>query len=446
MQRIDVLRRDRADSTSWRFPMSLHRLVPVSLVLPLLAPSLAAGILTVGPAGSGAQFTEIQAAVDAALDGDVILVRPGTYAAIVVEKPLRILGDGTGTVRIEAPTESAVSIRGIAASEELVLSGVEAVSNRTVIHVQDCPGTVVLQGLVVSLASDTGIELEDCGRALVLDSRIQAGSVERGLGAVFARNSEVWIANTDITGVTIPVIFAHYFFTTSALDVARSRLHVWRSRIRGGDGHPALKASADGGAGIRATHSSVDVFGGPDSTVAGGQGVGPQASGISHGGIGLELHENSHARLQGDVLIQGGGEGPGGPIAPPVQVDATSSVTSEAEVFPSLASSAAQVALGSSFSLDLAGNAFGFQVLYLSLRTGPTKIYPNTEGFGLLVLDRAQLVRITGEVLPTTGTSTVNFRVPTTPALLGSTLFFQSAEAFGGSFAISNPELVTITR
>src|SRR6185436_16079297 len=103
----------------------LPRLPRASLLAALLAlaPLAHAGILTVGPAGSGAQFTEIQAAVDAALDDDVILVRPGTYAAVVVDKPLRILGDGTGVVRIDAAAFG-VTARGIASGEELVLSGI----------------------------------------------------------------------------------------------------------------------------------------------------------------------------------------------------------------------------------------------------------------------------------------------------------------------------------
>ena len=134
------------------------------------------------------------------------------------------------------------------------------------------------------------------------------------------------------------------------------------------------------------------------------------------------------------------------PVAPAIQVDGTSSFTNGAGVLPTLASSAAQVALGSTFSLELAGNPGGIQVLYLSLRTGPTKSYPNTDGFGLLVLARSQLFRIAGQVLPASGATNVNIRVPSTPALLGSTLFLQSAEAFGGAFGISNPALVTITR
>jgi hypothetical protein len=160
----------------------------------------------------------------------------------------------------------------------------------------------------------------------------------------------------------------------------------------------------------------------------------------------VDLMLNSHARIQSDVTVQGGLNGRGTPRAPAFRVDGTSSFTRDPALFPILASSAHETHLGGSFTLDLRGNAGAFQVLYLSLRTGPTRTFPHTQGFGLLVLDRTQLFRIAGQVLPTSGTTTVNLRVPSTPALLGSTLFLQSAEAFGGAFAISNPALVTITR
>src|SRR5262245_53733599 len=84
----------------------------------------AADVRTGGPAGSGAQFTQIQAAVLAAEEDDVLLVQPGTYARILVEKPLRILGVGPGVLIDGGADQPAVVVRGIAAGRELVLAGV----------------------------------------------------------------------------------------------------------------------------------------------------------------------------------------------------------------------------------------------------------------------------------------------------------------------------------
>src|SRR4029077_15088541 len=100
----------------WRSVMIPTRQLRAAFVLLAIAPLSRAGILTVGPAGSGAQFTQIQAAVNAAYDDDVILVQPGTYPGSVVGTPLRILGDGTGVVRI-ADAPPCVTVRGIGAPE-----------------------------------------------------------------------------------------------------------------------------------------------------------------------------------------------------------------------------------------------------------------------------------------------------------------------------------------
>ena len=89
--------------------------------LAALAPRSLADILTVGPTGSGSQFTQIQAAVNAAADDDVILVKAGNYNAFVVAKPVRILKDGTGNAFI-----ANCEVRDIGPGEEVVLSGLWA--------------------------------------------------------------------------------------------------------------------------------------------------------------------------------------------------------------------------------------------------------------------------------------------------------------------------------
>src|SRR5688572_15701294 len=106
--------------------MYLSRPLRLGFVLTSLVPLCAADTWTVGPAGSGAQFTEIQLAIDAAQDDDVILVQDGTYQGFVVDKPLRILGNGNASITSLDPGGDgveAVIAQDIAAGEELVLSG-----------------------------------------------------------------------------------------------------------------------------------------------------------------------------------------------------------------------------------------------------------------------------------------------------------------------------------
>lgn len=57
--------------------------------------SMPASILTVDDGGS-AQFTSIQAAIDAAAPGDVIEIQPGTYAGFTLAKSLTLLGPASG--------------------------------------------------------------------------------------------------------------------------------------------------------------------------------------------------------------------------------------------------------------------------------------------------------------------------------------------------------------
>lgn len=100
---------------------------PMKLILPLLLlgsilirPAFA-DVRVVAP--TGAPYTEIQAAVDAANDGDVILVRAGTYASFVVRnQSLVIAADTTGVVQVQG----AIRVSGVGATRTLLLSGLKA--------------------------------------------------------------------------------------------------------------------------------------------------------------------------------------------------------------------------------------------------------------------------------------------------------------------------------
>lgn len=72
---------------------SIRPLLVLSLTAFSLSASAFANVLVVGP---GQTYTTIQAAVNAAADGDTILVKPGTYTASVqiIGKGLTIAGDG----------------------------------------------------------------------------------------------------------------------------------------------------------------------------------------------------------------------------------------------------------------------------------------------------------------------------------------------------------------
>lgn len=432
--------------------MLSSRFFCTTLLLAALAPRSVADILTVGPTGSGSQFTQIQAAVNAAADDDVILVKAGSYNAFLVTKPVRILKDGTGNVFIPN-----CEIRDLASGEEMVLSGVfPQPPGITPIVLRDCAGTVVLHDVQMSLSGEglVGVRIESCERAVVLGSRIRNAGVfgaNRG-GALSVVDSEVWIANTEISG-TDDCCFATR--ASHAIESVNSTLHVWRSQIRGGRASSKQdREIADGGIGIRAVASTVNLFGGPTALVEGGEGYEGVFGPPFPGGPGMELTQGSTARIQQDMPLSGGFHGDGLSQAEDVVLDGTSSFTLDPKVFPTLASSAQRVQIGATFSLTLEGNPGGYQVLWLSLRTGPTTTFRGVDGFGLL--DKTQIFKVASEVLPPSAAHTLNFHVPSQTALLGSTLFFQAVERFSPAFAprsaaavnqyaIGNPVLVTVT-
>lgn len=430
--------------------MILSRFFSRASFLIALAPLSRAGVLTVGPDGSGAQFTEIQAAIDAALDDDVILVRPGTYAPILVHKPLRILGDGTGSVVIDGVRDSGVAVLALGAGQEFVLSGVTVrafpfLFFQSAIFLSNNQGTVVLHDVLVDQTPTVGLEAENCARVLVLDCRILDAGVpgdsfnERG--AVLVRDSELVLSGGEVRAGGGNVFQS---LAANAIEISRSRLHVWGARVRGGSLSPGPQGNAlQGGTAIRAgSRSTVNLFGGPGSEVVGGDGGLDGSSANLPGGPALALANRSSALIHSGLALHGGLDGLGQLKAAGVALDAASTAAFDPEVFPTLSSNVAQAQLGSSFALTLAGNPGGYQVLFLSLRTGPTLTLPHVGGLGYL--DGTNLLKVTSEVLPASAAYTFQCRVPPLAALLGSTLFFQSSELLAGQFAIGNPALVTL--
>src|SRR5262245_15243003 len=76
-----------------RSPRMVTLEVVIAVVLTVSADRLQSGQIHVGPGGD---FTDIQPAIDAALDGDVILVEPGTYTAFRLAKGVVIRSAAPG--------------------------------------------------------------------------------------------------------------------------------------------------------------------------------------------------------------------------------------------------------------------------------------------------------------------------------------------------------------
>ena len=411
----------------------------------LLIGHATAAVLTVGPSG---QFAQITDALVVAQPDDVILVEPGTYDPFVVDKPVRVLGQGADVVVTSLGTWG-IHVTGIGAGEEAVVSGLDVRANPVFsvptasVYLSNNAGTVLLHDLDVDgLYAFPGIQVDSSARAVLMACDVQAGPP----GAVVATGSELWIAESTLIG-SIP--FTGFSEPGShALQASACTLHAWRSIFRAGDGasgKPSFFIDPDGGDGIHADASTANLYGGSVGEVSGGDGAsGGFFGNDGAGGAGLRLLNGSTARVQQSIPITGGVDATGSIATPPIVTDGSSSFSQDATIFPALIAGAAQTSLGGNFVLQFDANPSAVAVLFVSFDTGPTLTLPGVEGLSLL--NPAQFLQLAVVLLDGLGAATVPAAVPATPSLLGTTLIFQAAEAAGAQLAITNPALVTVTQ
>ncbi|HEX6885389.1 MAG TPA: hypothetical protein VF530_18585 [Planctomycetota bacterium] len=422
-----------------------------SLALVLLAPLAAATDWTVGPSGSGAQFSEIQPAIDAARPGDVIRVQAGTYARFVIRKPLRILADGGGPA-VVAGLDFAVYVHDLRIGNELVLSGLTLRATGSlvpVLSVVDSLGTVVLHDLDLPLAETTrpGLEVRDCARVFLLASRVRGG-VLGGFGATprgacVALRSQLWIAGSELRGSdgdpSVTQQGAH------GLEVEACELRVWTSRLLGGgSGNTLMGSSGHGGTGLLARTARVELYGGPGSEIRGGDGAFETTTALNYpGGPGFTHLLGCTVRQQAAQTIAGGLDGLRLAQAPSQQTDGLSNVRLLPLAYPTITPATPQAGIGTTLALNLTGSPGALQYPALSFRLGVNLASRWFEG--LAVLDQTRLQVLPPVVLPAAGTLTHAVAIPPLTSLLGRTTYLQTFEVLGRRVVLSNPALVTIT-
>jgi hypothetical protein len=244
-----------------------RRCLPCSCAV-LLLPSLAfAGVLRVGPGG----FPTPQAAVDAALDGDTILIAPGNYPGFTItDEALAIAVESSGVVNCGA----------------VIVENLSSAKN------------VLVDGLRISAASGIALKL----RSNLGSVRIQSCSLT---------GASAMVSNPSIIGVGA--------YVTNSTDIV-----LRECTIDGGSGYSAWGASA-GTDGLFARTSRLTLYG---CTVRGGHGgwADPDSSHWGGGGgDGLETPDSFVLAQEttftggsggsggdGDFLSPGGGGGSGG--------------------------------------------------------------------------------------------------------------------------------------
>ena len=266
------------------------------------APSLASDVHIVDTTGAG-DFPTIQQALNSAVDGDIILVRPGAYPSFVVDNlDVTIIADGgfvsTGTIRV----------RNLAADKVLVIDGLDALgfptsspSSARGAWFINCSGSIRVQHssfIGADSISDSaengwdGAYVEGCQDVSFTDC-IMVGGVDSG---VYGDNT----APNSIGG-------------GQGLSSSGSHISMFVSEARAGDGHPAT--IWDGGVGGHgALLEASSTLTAHSCTFEGGKGGGTTFSfgWGADGGNGVWSREGSHADLLGCTLIAGQGGGTSG--------------------------------------------------------------------------------------------------------------------------------------
>ena len=409
-----------------------------------------AATLHVGPNGA---FAQISQAIAASQPGDTIVVEPGTYLPFTVPHALRVLADGSGPVVIGSMAVSGIVVTGVAAGDEVVLSGLEVRTNTVgvqptaLVRIDGVAGTVVLHDMLVQGAfAGVGVRATNCAHVIVLDSRVlDAGPYTSSTagGAIEAFGSVLSIVDSTVTGDTGGGGAAEA--GDHALLVSGGRVEIWRSSLRGGNGvgSKGFGVVSNGGDGIRATNAVITNFGGPDSEVRGGN-AGPSGpfGAPGQGGVGVRLATSATAHFQTNVAVSGGFDLALVNQSPAFLADVTSTAQLYAATFGSMAATSARVPVGGSAALEIDGNPGALCALFFALGTGPRLELPGVVGTG--VLDLGLFFQTPTFLLDAQGEATAFVGLPF-PWLVDQTVWFQAVELSGTQVTITSPALVVVT-
>lgn len=166
--------------------------------LALIAPVLSAQSIHTVDALGGGDFLDIQTAVDAAVSGDVLLVKAGTYSGFIIDgKSLVVAAEAGQVVEID----ESVSIGNIAVDDKIVLQGLTLNPTQSPIlfsalSLTNCAGHVLLQELnaevpAFGIAIFGVVYAQDCAAVAIVNSTIDSRDSEPAQfsGAIVGDNS-----------------------------------------------------------------------------------------------------------------------------------------------------------------------------------------------------------------------------------------------------------------
>src|SRR5690349_10050849 len=163
---------------------SLASLVALALVSPAFSNNTWIVDINNGP---NTNFTNIPPAIAASVDGDVIIVRAGTYSSFTLDRGVSILGQGN------AVTSGYIYVSGVPAGSIAALYNVEPQASWYSTLISNCAGTVLIQ------RCDSPFSVQYCSDVRFRDvtSGSPSFSSQHGL---FVRDSRVEVVRSTLRG------------------------------------------------------------------------------------------------------------------------------------------------------------------------------------------------------------------------------------------------------
>ena len=361
--------------------------------------------------GPGTHFTDLPPAIAAASDGDVVVVRAGTYGAFSTGKALAVLGAAGASVAA-SPTAPAVEATGLPAGRTFALKGLTlvAVAGAPLLALRSSPGRIRLESIRHAGAPFAPVVVDRCPEVTVRDW--SGGLAER------------------------------FEITRSGVVLTRTALTGWPANAS-----PLVQGSPP----VVATLSALWCT---DCTFTGGAGHAPSLPPTS----GLHV-ATCAVRIDGASAVAAGSLTPSQPLpvsaitAPgsSIALDPAVVLTSYQQAPP--ISGAGMVVTQRLASLDAPAASLG-GMLAPTVRSGPGDAFALVLGLptdstlspiGALFVDLSTAVLAGQGVQGAGGRTSFAFGVPNDPALRGVTLALQAANSYLGEarLGLTNPRLVT---
>jgi hypothetical protein len=265
--------------------------MPALLAALLVAPLTAGVVLEVSPTGP---YTQIQAAVTAANDGDLVLVHGGNYTSFTVQaKSLTVVADTGAIVNLQG----GVSVLGLAAGQTVCIIGLHAYGDPDYLSLM--PSGFLAQG--------------NLGRVRCERCQLSAQLTDTDAARIESSSDVSFVACQMLGG-------AGYGLGGAGVRAADSTLTFFDSTVHGGNGisFGGLADGGSGGEGLAAGSSTIFSSG---SSFIGGNGGSASFVGIitpdpGYGGAGADLASGSLMRHIQSGFV-GGLDGDFAASAPP---------------------------------------------------------------------------------------------------------------------------------